>query len=137
MKILQKLCSLNGLSGDESEVRAYILNQISPYCSGRVDPAGNILAFKKGRKQPKRKLLFEAHMDETGYVVTRIDSSGLLYLDSVGVSASVSVGGFCSGYRRRQPDVARCYRSGSAAFAGKRGSRSDPQNGDVVCGYRR
>lgn len=92
MKILQKLCSLNGLSGDESEVRAYILNQISPYCSGRVDPAGNILAFKKGRKQPKRKLLFEAHMDETGYIVTRIDSSGLLYLDSVGVSASVSVG---------------------------------------------
>lgn len=92
MDILEKLCNLNGLSGDEDEVREYILKCIQGYCSGQVDCAGNIIAFKKGVNRSQKKVLFEAHMDETGYMVKRINPDGLLSVESVGVSAGVSVG---------------------------------------------
>ena len=92
MDLLKKLCERNGLSGDEDDVRNYILHYIEGYCNGYVDKLGNIIAHKKGRTSLKKKILFDAHMDETGYLIKRIDDTGLLFIDSVGVSPSVSIG---------------------------------------------
>ena len=66
-ELLGKLCNLNGLSGEEDEVRDFIKSEIEQYCDEITgDNLGNLLAHKKGRKTPPKKIMFQAHMDETG-----------------------------------------------------------------------
>ena len=84
-ELLQKLCTSCGISGDEGEVRELILNEIKPFADEiTVDASGNIIAFKKGRRTPAKKLLISAHMDEVGFIVTYITSDGCLKFDCVG-----------------------------------------------------
>ncbi len=92
--LLKTLSGLNGVSGDEDEVREFILKKISPYCSCNVDRLGNIIAFRRGKKHPAKKVVFEAHMDETGYIITSIDDFGCLHFLSNGVSPNVTCGKF-------------------------------------------
>lgn len=81
---LRDLCLINGLSGDEDKVRDYIISKISDKCEYSVDNLGNIIAFKKGKKTPKNKILMSAHMDEVGLIVKYINDDGSLMVDSVG-----------------------------------------------------
>lgn len=82
--ILHQLCSLSGVSGNENEIREYILNEIRGFCDAKVDNLGNILVFKKGNEPAHRKILFAAHMDEVGLIITKINEEGYLKFDSVG-----------------------------------------------------
>lgn len=89
---LQELCRLNGASGDESRVRGYIKEHISAD-EVITDALGNLLVFKKGRKTPKNKLMFAAHMDEVGFMVTDISEDGFLSFGAVGgINSSVVIG---------------------------------------------
>lgn len=81
---LEKLCMLNGISGDECEVRDYIISQIEGHCEYSVDPLGSIIAFKRGRKKPSNKVLVNAHMDEVGFIVSYITDDGFLKISPVG-----------------------------------------------------
>lgn len=90
---LEKLCTLNGISGDENEVRDYICTQIEGKCEYHIDALGNIIAFKKGRKSAAKKILIDSHMDEVGFIVTYIRPDGTLSFSAVGgVNASVVAG---------------------------------------------
>ncbi len=80
---LLELCALDGTSGDEGTVREYIRQRINAD-KITVDPLGNLLVFKKGRKTPKNKLMFAAHMDEVGFMVTDITDEGFLRFGAVG-----------------------------------------------------
>lgn len=80
---LLELCALDGTSGDEGTVREYIRQRINAD-EITVDPLGNLLVFKKGRKTPKNKLMFAAHMDEVGFMVTDITDEGFLRFGAVG-----------------------------------------------------
>lgn len=80
---LKKLCLLNGASGDESAVREYIRSHINAD-EVSVDALGNLIVFKKGKKTPKHKIMFAAHMDEVGFMVTNIDDNGFLSFGEVG-----------------------------------------------------
>ena len=103
MTHLKKLCSLEGVSGREHPVREYILRvlQQSPAeLSVRVDPMGNVLAYIKGRERAKHTLLFAAHMDEVGFMITGVTPEGYLRFTTVGgidpkvvYGRSVRVGG--------------------------------------------
>lgn len=84
MKLLKKLCDLNGISGREDEVRAFILKEIDGFCEAKVDKLGNIIATKNGVKTPANKLMISAHMDEVGMIVTAIKSDGSLSIAPVG-----------------------------------------------------
>lgn len=85
LELLRRLCAARGISGSENEVRDLILEEIRPYAvSVKVSPLGNIIAFKKGAKRPKTRLMLNAHMDEVGMIVTHIMDSGLLKFDLVG-----------------------------------------------------
>ena len=96
MNGLKELCLINGASGDESRVRAYICD----YIKSRVTPdelytdnLGNLIVFKKGRKRPKNKIMFSAHMDEVGFMITHINEDGFLSFGEVGgINPSVVVG---------------------------------------------
>lgn len=80
---LEELCLLNGTSGDEARVRDYIRSRISAD-EVITDNLGNLLVFKKGRKTPKNKLMFAAHMDEVGFMITDITEDGFLRFGAVG-----------------------------------------------------
>lgn len=82
--MLKNLCLLNGTSGDEAEVRNYIINEIKDYCEYSVDALGSVIAYKKGAKTPNKKVMLSAHMDEVGFVITYITDDGYLKFSSVG-----------------------------------------------------
>ena len=71
LELLTTLCALNGVSGDEDQVRNFIREQAAPYANSmRTDALGNLIVFKKGRKSGGPRLLLCAHMDEVGMTVT-------------------------------------------------------------------
>lgn len=82
--MLKTLCDLNGTSGDEGAVRDYIVNEIKNYCEYSIDNLGSIIAIKKGKKTPSRKVMLCAHMDEVGFIITDIDDNGYLSFSTVG-----------------------------------------------------
>ena len=82
--LLEKLCLINGTSGDEGKVREFIISQIEGHCNYTVDPLGNIIAYKKGKSAAKNKVMVSAHMDEVGMIVTSVKSDGTLTVSPVG-----------------------------------------------------
>ena len=82
--MLKELCLLNGTSGDESEVRNFIIENIKDSCEYKVDALGSIIAFKKGKKTPKKKIMLSAHMDEVGFIITSVTEEGYLKFSPVG-----------------------------------------------------
>lgn len=89
---LENLCRLNGASGDEGRVRDYIKDHIAAD-EVTTDALGNLLVFKKGRKTPKNKIMFAAHMDEVGFMITDISEDGFLSFGAVGgINSSAVIG---------------------------------------------
>ncbi|MCM1164869.1 MAG: M42 family peptidase [Lachnospiraceae bacterium] len=80
---LREICQLNGASGDEERVREHIKSKISAD-EVFTDNLGNLIAFKRGKKTPKHKLMFAAHMDEVGFMITDIGENGFLSFGEVG-----------------------------------------------------
>jgi len=97
--LLKKLTEASGVSGNEKEVRNLIIEQIKNHVDSiKIDRIGNVIAYKKGKDNPKT-LMITAHMDEVGLIVKDIDNSGLLKFMAVGgidsrvlVSKVVNVG---------------------------------------------
>lgn len=82
---LKELCSLNGVSGDESRVRNYILDKIKPYVdSTQIDSMGNVIALKKGTNPDSKKIMVCAHMDEVGFIVSDVTDEGFVKFKEVG-----------------------------------------------------
>jgi len=82
--LLARLSEAGGISGQEAEVRALIRSEITPYVDDvKVDPIGNLIAVKRGRRKDRRVML-AAHMDEVGLMVVGIDSDGLLHVEAAG-----------------------------------------------------
>ena len=94
MDLLHELCTLNGVSGNEDQVRAFIREKAQSYADSiRTDAMGNLIVFKKGKKSTGNKLLLAAHMDEVGIIVTHVTDEGYLKFDFVGgVDRRVAIG---------------------------------------------
>ncbi|MBR7071232.1 MAG: M42 family peptidase [Clostridia bacterium] len=84
IELLKQLCELDGASGNEDAVRAFILSQIDGFCRWEVDALGNILAHKKGKNPAKHRIMVDAHMDEVGLIITHITPDGFLHFKTVG-----------------------------------------------------
>ena len=82
--MLKDLCLLNGTSGDEGAVRDYIISKIKDKCKFKIDALGSIIAFKKGKNKPDKKVMVCAHMDEVGFIITDITDDGYLKFSPVG-----------------------------------------------------
>ena len=87
--LLKELCLLNGVSGDEDEVRNYIYNYIKSYVDDvKIDKSGNIIAIKKAF-HPKGtnkslKVMLSAHMDEVGFIISGFTQNGGLKFKPIG-----------------------------------------------------
>lgn len=83
-KTLQKLSEVVGVSGFETGARDLIRNEIEPLVDEAwVDPLGNLLAIRKGKKEHPR-ILLDAHVDEIGFIVRYIHDDGFLRLTPIG-----------------------------------------------------
>ncbi|MBQ2796083.1 MAG: M42 family peptidase, partial [Oscillospiraceae bacterium] len=92
---LKALSLARGTSGDEGTVRKMIYEEVLSYpdCIAKTDNAGNLIVSKKGKNEPKNKLMFSAHMDEVGFIITHIDENGFLKFGNVGgIDSRVIVG---------------------------------------------
>ena len=94
LKLLKQLCLLNGVSGDEGEVRAFLRAQAEPYADSiRTDALGNLIVFKQGAKATGNRLLLAAHMDEVGLIITHVTEEGFLKFGFVGgVDRRIAIG---------------------------------------------
>lgn len=87
LNTIKDLCALPGISGREHAVRDYIIQHLqdAPAVGAiRVDRLGNCIVSLKGRKAAPKTVLFAAHMDEVGVIVTGITEDGYLRFDTVG-----------------------------------------------------
>ena len=83
-ELLKTLCELNGTSGDEKNVRDFIISQLPNDCEYTVDPMGNLIVNKKGEIESENKVALFAHMDEVGFIVTYIQENGFVNVANVG-----------------------------------------------------
>ena len=82
LNVLEKATQINSVSGSENEIRKFISDNVKKYCDELlVDAMGNLIAHKKGSG---KKIMFAAHMDEIGIIVTDIDDKGFVRFSSVG-----------------------------------------------------
>jgi len=85
LNTLKDLCALNGVSGNEDEVREYIINRAKKYTDEiTTDVMGNVIILKKGAKTPDKKIVLCAHMDEVGIIVTSVTDDGYLRFAKAG-----------------------------------------------------
>lgn len=81
---LKELTELDGVSGNEQQVRDFINQKIKDKIDEvKVDVLGNLIAYRRGTKG-RRKVVLAAHMDEVGLMVTNIEEDGTLAFSPVG-----------------------------------------------------
>lgn len=81
-ELINTLTSIHGPAGRESAVAQSVREMAQPYVDEvTVDVLGNVIAHKKGNGP---KIMFAAHMDSIGFIVTYIESDGSLRVGRVG-----------------------------------------------------
>lgn len=82
LKTLQTINACHGPSGDEGQVANAIAELARPYADEITqDVMGNLIVHKKG---PGKRIMFAAHMDSIGFVITHIDDKGFLRVGRLG-----------------------------------------------------
>lgn len=80
--LMKRLSVCFSPSGRENKIREVISSEIKEFVDEiRVDALGNLIAHKKGNG---KKLMFTAHMDQIGMIITFIDDKGYLRFSEVG-----------------------------------------------------
>ncbi len=82
---LKELTNLPGVSGDEGKVRSYIFEKVKDACDEiYTDSIGNLICLNRGRGQTGKKVMVCAHMDEVGFIASRITDDGFIKFKCVG-----------------------------------------------------
>ena len=82
LKLLEEMTQIDAPSGCEGGIKDYIERHVKDYCDEvYTDSMGNLIAHRKGKG---KKLMFAAHMDEIGIIITGADEKGLLYFAPLG-----------------------------------------------------
>ncbi|WP_270179531.1 M42 family metallopeptidase [Alkalihalobacillus sp. CinArs1] len=84
LQMLKELTDANGVPGNEREPRDVMRKHIEPLADEMMtDNLGSLIAMKKGSAQGP-KIMVAGHLDEIGFMVTRIDDKGFLWFQTVG-----------------------------------------------------
>lgn len=82
---LRELSQAVGVSGDESAVRNIISAAIRDDVTDlHIDALGSLTARLPGSDAQPMRVMLDAHMDEVGFMITGIESNGLLRFTAVG-----------------------------------------------------
>ena len=84
LTMLKDLTDANAISGHEKEARDVMERYIKPYADEVfTDNLGSLIAKKTGQENGP-KIMVAGHLDEVGFMVTRIDKNGFLYFQTIG-----------------------------------------------------
>ena len=82
LEILKLLNATHGPSGDEGGIREKITQLAQPFADEvTTDTLGNLIVHKKGNGP---RVMFAAHMDSIGFIVTHIEKEGFLRVGKLG-----------------------------------------------------
>ena len=92
-ELLKKVLAPIGPSGRETPVANAIRSEIEGHVDTiETDAMGNLIATKLGKGEHPRKIMFSAHMDHIGFVVTGYEKEGFLRVTNVGGLSAGSCG---------------------------------------------
>ena len=84
LQLLKEITDVNGIAGFETAVKEVMSEYLTPVSDELVfDNLGGIFGKKKA-KNGERTVLIGGHMDEVGFMVTRIDDKGYIKFNPVG-----------------------------------------------------
>lgn len=84
LQMMKELTDANGVPGNEGEPREVMKKHIEPFADEVVvDRLGSLIAVKNGNADGP-KIMIAGHLDEIGFMVTRIDDQGFLSFQSLG-----------------------------------------------------
>lgn len=83
-----ELCGMAGPAGFEQAVAARIREKLTPHMDEvKTDVLGNVIGVKRCGKENAKKLLFDAHIDEIGLIITGHEEGFLRFSTLGGVDA--------------------------------------------------
>lgn len=85
--LIKKVVCCSGVSGNEKRIAALLADEIAPYVDETyTDALGNLISVKYGSLPDgeRKKLLYCAHMDEIGFIVTYIEDNGFIRFAPIG-----------------------------------------------------
>lgn len=84
LTMLKDLTDAKGIPGNEKEARKVMEKYITPFADEVfTDNLGSLIAKKTGDENGP-KIMVAGHLDEVGFMVTRIDDNGFVYFQTVG-----------------------------------------------------
>lgn len=84
LTMLKELTDAKGIPGNEREPREVMKKYIEPYANEvTTDGLGSLIAKKVGKEDGPR-VMVAGHLDEVGFMVTKIDEKGFLRFQTVG-----------------------------------------------------
>lgn len=84
LSMLKELTDAKGIAGNEREVREVMKKYIEPFAEEvTTDGLGSLIAKKTGDANGP-KIMVAGHLDEVGFMVTRIDDKGFIRFQTVG-----------------------------------------------------
>ncbi|GEL76821.1 M42 family metallopeptidase [Tenuibacillus multivorans] len=84
LTMLKDLTDAKGIPGNEKEPREVMQKYIAPYADDvTTDHLGSLIAKKSGDENGP-KVMVAGHLDEIGFMVTRIDDDGFVFFQTVG-----------------------------------------------------
>lgn len=85
IKLLEKLSNAVSVSGEESEVRAIVMDELNSIADQiKTDALGNVLVTKKAKVDHPLRVMIAAHMDEVGFMLVDDEGEGLFRFEVVG-----------------------------------------------------
>jgi len=88
--ILKELCEIPGPAGFEEKITRHVKTLLEPYADEAwIDVMGNVIGVRKCGKKNAPKLLFDAHIDEIGFIITGIEEGFLRFSKLGGFDARV------------------------------------------------
>lgn len=84
LTMLKDLTDARAISGNEKEAREVMEKYITPVADEvETDHLGSLVAKKTGDAEGP-KIMIAGHLDEVGFMVTRIDENGFIYFQTIG-----------------------------------------------------
>jgi endoglucanase len=92
--LVKRLSEAYGPSGSEEQIRDIVRDEVKSLVDQvRVDALGNLIAHRRGSGANRKKIMFSAHLDELGIIVTYIDSRGFCRFGALGAVQPLSLVG--------------------------------------------
>ena len=103
--LLKLLSEANGVSGHEDRVRDIVRRKMKPCCDDiREDAMGNLIGLRRGFQsgvKNRRSIMIAGHMDEIGFMVTKIEDGFIRFTQVGGYDVRILPGQLVNVHGRR------------------------------------